>query len=221
MRGKPTYPSYTPSMFIDPEAPASHKRTLYTAMVAPRPIGWISTLAPDGSANLAPFSYFNLVSSAPPIVMFVGTQPTDRLEKDTIANARASGEFVYNLSTVPLAAQMVATSTGSAPGVDEFELAGLEKAACLRVRPPRVAASPLAFECTVERIVDIEGRTAEEGRSSVVFGRVVGVHVDDRLIGPTGRFDTLAAQPLCRLGGAQYAAIGEIFEIPSPYKPNA
>jgi flavin reductase (DIM6/NTAB) family NADH-FMN oxidoreductase RutF len=208
-------------MFIDPEAPGSHKRTIYTAMVAPRPIGWISTLAPDGSANLAPFSYFNLVSSAPPIVMFVGNQPADRLEKDTIANARASGEFVYNLSTVPLAAQMVATSTGTARGVDEFVLARLEKAACLRVRPPRVAASPLAFECTVERIVDIEGRTAKEGRSSVVFGRVVGLHVDDRLIGPTGSFDTLAAQPLCRLGGAQYAAIGEVFEILSPYKPHA
>lgn len=204
-------------MFIDPTVPGSVKRTVFSAIVTPRPIGWISTIGPDGRANLAPFSFFNLASTTPPTVMFASNAAPDREEKDTIANIRASGEFVYNLATVPLARQMVKTSAPQPYGEDEFELAGLEKAPCEKVRPPRVAASPVAFECVVYRLVELMPERPGDTHSTIVIGRVVGLHVRDGLIGENGRFDTLAAQPLARLGGFQYTAIGDVFEIEQPF----
>ncbi|HYF17567.1 MAG TPA: flavin reductase family protein [Ramlibacter sp.] len=205
-------------MFIDPTVPGSVKRTVFPAIVTPRPIGWISTLAPDGRANLAPFSFFNLASSTPPTVMFASNAAPDRDEKDTITNIRRSREFVYNLASVPLAPQMVKTSAPQPYGEDEFELAGLEKAACVKVQPPRVAASPVAFECVVYQLVELLPEKPGDTHSTIVIGRVVGMHVRDGLIGENGRFDTLAAQPLARLGGFQYGEIGRTFEIEQPFR---
>jgi flavin reductase (DIM6/NTAB) family NADH-FMN oxidoreductase RutF len=204
-------------MFFDPRSATNFKRTIFNAIVAPRPIGWISSLGRDGAVNLAPFSHFNLVSTAPAVLMFSCNTPDDRDEKDTIANVRAHREFVYNLATRDLAEAVNLTSTPAPYGVDEFDLAGLEKAPCVNVQPPRVAASPAAFECKLLRIVEIEPEQPGETKSTVVFGRIVGVHIAEGFLDANGRFDTARARPLSRLGGTQYTEPGEIFELASAF----
>lgn len=204
-------------MFHDLLAPSDFKRSIFNAIVAPRPIGWISSMGKDGHVNLAPFSHFNLVSTAPPVLIFSCNTPADRAEKDTLANVRATGEFVYNLVTRDLVEAMNATSAPAPYGVDEFELAGLAKAPSVHVRPPRVQASPAAFECRVLRIVTIEPEGPGDTSSNVVFGRVIGVHIEDGFMDAKGRFDTARARPMTRLGGIQYAEAGPIFELPSAF----
>lgn len=204
-------------MFHDLLGTPGIKRTIFNAIVAPRPIGWISSMGADGRTNLAPFSHFNLVSTAPAVLIFSCNTPADRAEKDTLANVRATGEFVYNLVTRALAEAMNATSTPAPYGVDEFELAGLEKAPCIHVRPPRVKASPAAFECRVLQIVPIEPERPGDTASHVVFGRIVGAHIEDGFLDADGRFDTARARPMTRLGGNQYAEAGAIFELPSAF----
>src|SRR5436190_9741042 len=129
-------------MFVDPRTATKLNRAIFNAIVAPRPIGWISTQSKSGHINLAPFSHFNIVSTAPPVILFSCNTPADRAEKDTLANVRATGEFVYNLATYELREAVNKTSTPAPYDVDEFELAGLQKAPSLNVKPPRVAASP-------------------------------------------------------------------------------
>ena len=205
-------------MFLDPQQTPGFKRTIFNAIVAPRPIGWISSMDVGGRVNLAPFSQFNLVSTAPPVVMFSCNTPEDRPEKDTLSNVRATGEFVANIVSWDLRHAMNTTSTPCPPGDDEFVLAGLEKAESVKVRPPRVAAAPANLECTVLRIVDIEPEFPGETRSSVVFGRVVGVHLAEEYLDADGRYDTAKARPVTRLGGANYATVGEIIQMPAPFR---
>ncbi|MFM0045382.1 flavin reductase family protein [Paraburkholderia sediminicola] len=205
-------------MFLDPAATPDFKRTLFNAIVAPRPIGWISTMNGKGQVNLAPFSHFNLVSTAPPVVIFSCNAPDDRHEKDTIANVRETGEFVTNLVTWDLREPMNLSSMNAPYGTDEFELAGLEKAPSVMVRPPRVAASPASMECRLLRIVDIEPTGPGETFSNVVFGRIVGVHLDERFVDADGRFDTARTEPLTRMDGNRYATVGrmDVLGRPSP-----
>ncbi len=203
-------------MFLDPESTVGFKRSLFNAIVAPRPIGWISTLSAAGKVNLAPFSHFNLVSTSPPILIFSCNEPADRQEKDTLANVRATGEFVTNLVTWELRDAMNMSSFNAPSGVDEFELSGLEKAACVKVRPPRVATSPANLECRLLRIVEIEPEHPGETRSSVVFGRIVGVHLDEAYVDEAGRFDVARTLPLTRLGGSQYSTVGPLVELARP-----
>ncbi len=205
-------------MFIDPLTAPGFKRSIFNAIVAPRPIGWISSIALDGRANLAPFSQFNLVSTAPPVVMFACNTPEDRDEKDTIANVKSTGEFVVNLVSWDLRDAMNLTSSPMAHGVDEFQHAGVEKAASVMVAPPRVAASPASLECRVIRLIRIEPEHPGETASTVVLGRVVGLHIKDGFLDEEGRFDTVKAQPATRLGGFQYATVGEVIEMRSPFK---
>lgn len=200
------------SLFIDLTVPSNFKRGIFNAIIAPRPIGWISTIDGKGTANLAPFSYFNLFSSLPPILAFSCNSPEDREAKDTLANARASREFVYNMASLDLIEQVNATSTPLPPGMDEFAFAGLEKAACVNVAPPRVAASPVSLECRVIKIVRF-GDGDGEIPTHVTFGRVVGVHVKERFIDADGYFRTEEAQPVARLGGVQYAVSAPAFEL--------
>lgn len=204
-------------MFHDLRNAPGFKRSIFNAIVAPRPIGWISSMDAQGRVNLAPFSHFNMVSTAPAVLIFSCNTPADRPEKDTIANVRATGEFVYNLVTRDLVEAANATSTPAPRGVDEFELAGLQKAACVHVRPPRVAASPASMECRVLRIVEIEPELENETRSIVVFGRIIGLHIAEGYLDERGRFDTARARPMSRLGGNQYAEAGPIFELPSAF----
>jgi flavin reductase (DIM6/NTAB) family NADH-FMN oxidoreductase RutF len=205
-------------MFVDPRTAENLNRAIFNAIVAPRPIGWISSQSLDGAVNLAPFSHFNIVSTAPPVILFSCNTPADRAEKDTLANVRATGEFVFNLATYALREAVNKTSTPAPHGADEFELAGLEKAASVNVKPPRVAASPANLECTLLRIVTIEPDRPGDTPSHVVFGRVVGLHMHDDFVTAAGRFDTAKAQPLTRLGGIQYAPPGAIFEMQQPFR---
>jgi flavin reductase (DIM6/NTAB) family NADH-FMN oxidoreductase RutF len=205
-------------MFVDPRTAAKLNRAIFNAIVAPRPIGWISSQSPEGHVNLAPFSHFNIVSTAPPVILFSCNTPGDRAEKDTLANVRATGEFVFNLATFDLREAVNATSAAAAPEVDEFTLAKLDKAPSVNVKPPRVAASPANLECRLLRIVEIEPQQPGDTSSNVVFGRVVGLHIRDEYLTAAGRFDTIKAQPLARLGGIQYAPPGTIFEMPAPFR---
>jgi flavin reductase (DIM6/NTAB) family NADH-FMN oxidoreductase RutF len=205
-------------MFVDPRTTTSLNRAIFNAIVAPRPIGWISSQSEAGHVNLAPFSHFNIVSTAPPVILFSCNTRGDHSEKDTLANVRATNEFVFNLATFELRDAVNKTSTQAAFDVDEFELAGLQKAPSVNVKPPRVAASPANLECRLLRIVEIEPEQPGDTASNVVFGRVVGLHIRDEYMTAAGRFDTAKAQPLTRLGGVQYAPPGEIFEMPAPFR---
>ena len=205
-------------VFIDPADAAGFKRGIFNAIVAPRPIGWISTLDDAGRANLAPFSYFNIVSNLPPILMFSCNTPEDRLAKDTLSNVRLSGEFVFNVATWELREQMNRSSSTVARHVDEFELAGLTKAPSRAVRPPRVAESPLSLECRVVAIIDLPACPISGLCNTATFGEVVGVHIDPHVI-HDGMIDTSRYRPLARLGYLDYATCGEIFEMQRPGSP--
>lgn len=203
--------------FVDPSV-VPYRRSLMNELVAPRPVAWVSSIDAEGRTNLAPFSHFNVVSSAPPIVMFSCNTPTDRALKDTVSNVIATGEFVVNLASYPQREAMVATSEPVAHGVDEFDLAGLSKLPSIRVAAPRVAGAPAAMECRLERVVRLEGRAPGESDSQVVFGRVVGMHLREDLVDSQGRFDSVAALALGRLGGVRYVTTTGNFALPAPFK---
>ncbi len=197
-------------MFYEPKLGHGLPHDPFKAIVCPRPIGWISTLDETGRPNLAPYSFFNAVGSAPPIVLF-----SSELLKDSARNAQATGEFVCNFASTALAEPMNVSSAAVPPEVDEFDLAGLAKAPCRIVRPPRVAVAPAALECKVLQVIhlrDLEGRATER---YVVFGQVVGVHIDEAYIS-NGRFDTAKASPLARCGYKDYAAVTAVFEMTRP-----
>ena len=174
----------------------------FNAIVGPRPIGWISTQDAAGRLNLAPYSFFNAFNYTPPIVGFASIGA-----KDTLHNARATGEFVWNLATRPLAEQMNQTSASVAPEVDEFVLAGLRPASSRIVAAPRVAESPVAFECRVTQILQLQSAGGEQLETWLILGEVVAVHIEKRLL-RSGVYDTAGAQPILRAGGpADYFAV--------------
>lgn len=182
----------------------------FKAIVAPRPIGWISTVDAQGRHNLAPYSFFSAMGSTPPIVAF-----SSEGMKDSPANAIATGEFVCNLSTMALAQAMNVTSAGVARGINEFEMAGLTMAPCRLVKAMRVAESPAALECKVLQAMELRDLNGTPIDRHLVIGQVVGVHIDGRYL-KDGRFDTAAAQPLARCGYRDYAAVTEIFAMTRP-----
>ena len=174
------------------------------SIVVPRPIGWISTLDQEGQRNLAPYSFFNLYSYKPPIVGF-----SSNGWKDSVRNIAETREFVWNLATRDLAEPMNATSAPLPHGADEFERAGLEAAPSLLVKPQRVAASPVAFECKLTQMIPLTNLKGEEVNSWLTLGEVVCIHIDRRLI-VDGVYDTVAAKPIARGGGpADYFAVEE------------
>jgi len=174
----------------------------FYSIVGPRPIGWISSRDREGRANLAPYSFFNAFCDEPPILGFCSYG-----RKDTVSNISDTGEFVWNLATRPLAEQMNATSTSVAHEIDEFELAGLTKAPGVRVGAWRVAESPVNFECVVTQIVQLRDAAGEKTPAWMVFGEVVQIHIDERLI-VDGVYKTALAHPILRAGGA-----GEYVEV--------
>jgi flavin reductase (DIM6/NTAB) family NADH-FMN oxidoreductase RutF len=185
----------------------------FTALVVPRPIGWISTIGPGGIVNLAPYSFFNLVSSAPPVVMFSSAE-----RKDSQRNAEETGEFVCSIATFELKDVMNASSAAFGPGESEPERVGLEMAASRQVKPPRVAQSPIALECKYMKTVELIGSDGRRNRSSVVFGEVIGIYIDDRVI-VDGMLDITRIRPIARLGYFDYAVVDEIFAMPRPAVP--
>jgi flavin reductase (DIM6/NTAB) family NADH-FMN oxidoreductase RutF len=184
----------------------------FKAIVSPRPIGWISTVDAQGRANLAPYSFFNAVTDNPPMVMFAstGAKPDQAYSKDTVANIRETGEFVVNIVSLGLKDQMNNSSGSLAAGLDEFEHAGIAKAACNMVKAPRVAASPASLECKLFKIIDLPGEN-----NVMVLGEVVGVHLDDTVI-VNGIFDVTRYTPLARLGYKDYTSVTNVFSLNRP-----
>jgi flavin reductase (DIM6/NTAB) family NADH-FMN oxidoreductase RutF len=206
-------------MFIETESglkPPPFEHSIYTALVVPRPIGWISTVSQEGIINLAPFSFFNSVSGDPPCVMYCpnGWKPGTREAKDSLTNVEATGEFVFNMCTYELREQMNATSAHLPSSVDEMAAAGLEAAPCKLVRPPRVKASPIALECLyLQTVVLPASRTGSP--NYIVVGQVVGIHVADEVI-IDGIIDVRKVNPLARLGYLDYATIDNVFSMQRP-----
>ncbi len=182
----------------------------FKAIIAPRPIGWISTVDGEGRANLAPYSFFNAVHSRPPMLAF-----TSESMKHSAANAIATGEFVFNLCTRSLFDAMNISSDALAKGESEFEAAGLATTPGRMVKAPRVAASPAALECRVVHSMRFRDMDGKDLNGWMIVGQVVGVYIDDAYI-RDGRFDTAAAQPLARCGYRDYAAVTEMFEALRP-----
>ena len=183
------------------------------ACVVPRPIGWISTLDAAGKVNVAPFSFFNLLSYDPPFVMFsAGTHEGDGGTKDTVANIQATGEFVYNMATWAQKDQMNSTAMIIDRVVDEMAASGLEPEPSRLVRPPRIKESPVQFECRLHQVVNLPGRKPTS-QHHVVIGHVVAVHIDDRALTPDGRVDVLAMRPIARLGYKDYVVVNDTFQM--------
>jgi len=183
------------------------------AIVAPRPIGWISSMSAKGEINLAPYSFFNAVSDAPPMVLFSSEGP-----KDSVAFVEETKEFVCNLATFDLRKEVVETSGQFPRGVNEMDQCGLSAVPSRLVRPPRVAASPCALECRLLQIVDLKDLQGKPSTRYIVFGQVVGVHIDDRFI-KDGQLDTAAMQPLARCGYADYSVVDKVFAMARPQLP--
>lgn len=194
---------------IDPHGLA---RNPFKALVAPRPIGWISTLDAAGRPNLAPYSFFNAIADTPPMVMYASTgRKTGRDEaKDTVTNIRAAREFVANVVPWRLRDAMNASSASLAPEIDEFAHAGLTPAPCRVVAVPRVAEAPASLECRVWKVIDLPG-----AQNTLVIGEVVGVHIDDAVL-VDGMVDVTRYVPLARLGYRDYAAVREVFPMTRP-----
>ncbi len=199
-------------MFYRPENGHGLPHNPFKAVVSPRPIAWISTRGANGADNLAPYSFFNAVADNPPQIMFAssGAKPDRDGSKDTVAQILETGVFCVNIVSHALKDAMNTTSGPWDAGVDEFALAGLEKADCATIPCARVAAAPAALECRLTQVVPMLG-----DHNTVVFGQVTGVHLaDDCLV--DGRFDVTRYQPLARLGYHDYAVVREVFGLERP-----
>ncbi|MBB4658967.1 flavin reductase [Parvularcula dongshanensis] len=187
----------------------------FNSIVAPRPIGWVSTCDGEGRANLAPYSFFNALAYTPPTIGFSSSG-----RKDSLENAEATGQFVWNLATRALGAAMNATAAAVAQGASEFELAGLTPAKSRLVAAPRVLESPVNFECVVTDIVRLRTKEGEDMPNWFVIGEVVMVHIDPALVA-TGVFETEKADPIMRGGGpTAYFALGDRIDMARPETPD-
>lgn len=199
-------------MFYRPSEGHGLPHNPFNAIVTPRPIGWISTRDADGRDNLAPYSFFNAVAYVPPQVMFASTSAkADRGDtKDSVSNIRETGVFCVNIVEYAARDVMNASSATVDRDVDEFELAGIDKAACDTIAAARVANAPASLECKVTQIIQLEGES-----NFAVFGEVTGIHMRDDCI-VDGRFDVTRYQPLTRLGYRDYGVIKEVFSLTRP-----
>jgi flavin reductase (DIM6/NTAB) family NADH-FMN oxidoreductase RutF len=185
-------------------------RDPFKAIVAPRPVGWITSMSRAGEINLAPYSFYNAVSDTPPIVLF-----SSEGQKDSLAFVEETGEFVCNLAIFDLRHEVVTTGIAFPRGINEMEQAGLTPAPSRLVRPPRVAASPCALECKLLQIVALDDLDGQPTHRHVAFGQVIGIHIDDNFI-KNGRLDTAAMQPIARCGYSDYAIVDKVISIVRP-----
>jgi flavin reductase (DIM6/NTAB) family NADH-FMN oxidoreductase RutF len=183
----------------------------FNAIVGPRPIGWVSSQSADGVLNLAPYSFFNAFNYVPPIIGFSSIG-----RKDSLNNIEATGEFAWNLATFDLAEPMNASCAAVPPTVSEFELAGLTTAPSRVIKVPRVAQTPVSFECKLSQIVQLQRADGQTVPSWLVLGEVVAVHIRKDLL-KDGIYDTAAARPILRGGGpADYFELGSLFKMARP-----
>jgi flavin reductase (DIM6/NTAB) family NADH-FMN oxidoreductase RutF len=187
----------------------------FKSLIVPRPIGWISSLSVDGIPNLAPFSFFNGLSDAPPMVMFACNGPSSPDgRKDSAANVEATGEFVVNMATEALTDQMNASSATVPNEVNEFELAGLTAEPSELVKAPRVAESPAHMECKFLKKVDLPSNDPGK-RNEMIIGEVIGIHIRDEVL-VDGLVDVTKFRPLARLGYMQYTVVDKVFTLNRP-----
>ena len=204
-------------MFYRPEAGHPLPHDPFKALVAPRPIGWISSLDAAGCANLAPYSFFNGCGDAPPMVMFAQTGRKSRgeAEKDSIANIRATGEFACNIVGDALARAMNESSAVCPHGEDEFARAGLTAAPGRAIAAPHVVGAPAVLECRLVRLLDDLPRWDAARPNVMVIGEVVGVHIDESIL-VEGRVDALAYRPVARMGYMDYTSVTATWEMARP-----
>ncbi len=184
------------------------RHKLLSGVVVPRPIGWISTVDENGVRNLAPYSFFQVVSSTPPVVMF-SSGKRHGVAKHSATNALATGGFVANIVSADLLEAMNATSIEVAMDVDEFDHANLDATPSERIAAPRVTAAPVALECETLHHYEIP-----DGGNVVVFGRVLVAHVRDDLRDENGYIDVRRLDPVARLAGLEYATLGDVVSVP-------
>jgi flavin reductase (DIM6/NTAB) family NADH-FMN oxidoreductase RutF len=181
--------------------------------ITPRPIAWVSTISADGKTNLAPFSFFNGITGNPPTLMFSAVNNRAGVKKDTVRNIEATGEFVVNLVPHALTEKMNACAALLPYGESEFDAFAIAPAGSVRVKPPRVASAPVAFECTLHTILPV-GEGA--GAASVVFGRIVAAHVSEGILDAGGAVDPALLDTVGRLGGENYVTTREVFTLKRP-----
>lgn len=187
------------------------ERSLYKILigaVVPRPIAWVSTRSQDGINNLAPFSFFNIVSRKPPMLAISFGPDRPGQQKDTLTNIRITQSFVVNVVTESLLDAMTVTAATWAPEVDEFAQAGLTPAPAHLVKAPLVAESPISFECSLRHLLSL-------GTDTLVIGEILHIHVADELL-HEGRIDPLALKPMGRMAGTGYSYVRELVEKPTP-----
>lgn len=197
-------------MFYEPQNGHGLPHDPFKAMVAPRPIGWISTRSKGGAVNLAPYSFFNAIGGNPPMVMF-----SSEGAKDSISFAHESGEFVANMVSFDLIDQMNLTSLPAPRGENEFQLAGLTEAPCEIVGAPRVAEAVASLECKVTNTVPLQSIEGIRTGAIMMIGQVVGVHIAERAL-TNGQFDTGAMQLCARLGYMDYSKVDNTFTLKRP-----
>lgn len=202
--------------YYEPKSGHGLSHDPFNSIIAPRPIGWISSLGPDGAANLAPYSFFNALNYGPPLIGFssIGW-------KDTVSNIQSSREFCWNLANRPLAEAMNRSCAPAPAEVDEFALAGLSKAPSRLVQSSRVLESPVNFECRLSQILRLQDADGIPIQAWLIIGEVIAVHIDRDLIA-NGTFDTIAAQPILRGGGPDdYFTVGadNLFRMRRPEWP--
>jgi flavin reductase (DIM6/NTAB) family NADH-FMN oxidoreductase RutF len=190
--------------------------TVYHALVGavtPRPIAWVTTVDPEGRVNLAPFSFFNAFGANPPVVVFSPNLKRDRGKKDTLLNVEATGEFVVNAAVADLAAKVNLSAKELPAGESEAELAGLRTVPSLKVKPPRLAESPVNLECVLRQVLPIGDGP---GAANLVIGEVVLIHIADAVLDAQGRIDPRRLRTIGRLGGDFYCHTADLFEMKRP-----
>lgn len=187
----------------------------FKSCTVPRPIGWLSTISPEGVVNLAPFSQWQNLTFDPPMVMFAANQLSDGRRKDTVQNAETTGWFVWNMATYALKDAVNISAHEYPPEVDEFDEAGVTKAPCIDAPGPRVAESPCHFECRYLSTHRLEGNS-NAGWVDVVYGRVERIHVKEEFVGEDGKLNIPAIEPIARLGYYDYTVVRETFEMRIP-----
>jgi flavin reductase (DIM6/NTAB) family NADH-FMN oxidoreductase RutF len=182
-------------------------------IVTPRPIAWVTSVDLEGRVNLAPFSFFNAFGANPPVVVFSPTLRRDGTRKDTLKNVEATGEFVLNAAVVDLAHQVNLSSKELPHGESEVELTGLTVKPSLKVKPPRIAETPINLECKVREIIPIGNGPIS---ANLVIGEVLVFHIDDRLLDANGKLDPRKYVTIARLGGDWFCRATDLFEMKRP-----
>ena len=201
-------------MILDTSSsPALEVYQALVGVVVPRPIAWVTTMSPAGVVNLALFSFFNTFSANPPVVVFSPTLRRNATKKDTLLNIEATREFVVNVAVEPLAEKVNLSSKELPPDESEIELTGLHTAPSTRVKPPRLAESPVNLECTLRQIVHL-GTGPIAG--NLVIGDIVMIHIADAVLDANGKVDPRKLRAIARLGGDYYCRTGDLFEMKRP-----